>query len=257
MQTPQEQRAFFDQHWLALKAALESGGSAAAIALIDSFTDDLERRVLYVFARQGLVFREWAGKGFDPYIEIADAGIAELLRQADVADDEETRMRRRNGAHIISYNLAADLADCWPGDDQPRSQAHFERGLKAARDCIAWCDPSITDGLARDWWVLGMHQISLGDAHAAVTSFRNSLEFARQFASADPGSLEAEPFAVTLGLGYLALARMISGEKGAQDEYAAAIATFSEQLANELRKEDAKFGIAQLEEVRKRYAAEA
>ena len=257
METYQDQADFFKQHWPAMKDAAEAGGSAGVIGFIAGFDDELQRRVLYAFARMGLAMEDYQGKSFDLLIEVADAGIAEFMAQSEAAEDAETKAKRIDGANMISFNLAADLADCWPGDEAQREPRHFERGLKAAEDCIRWREelkkPPGPRSMA--WWAKGMHQLSLGRPDATA-SFARSLEYAQQ-AAKDEGS-EAEvgagsTFAVILGAGYLGLALEISGQEGGQELYDEAIRTFKVQLEDEATKEDAQFGIDQLEVVKGKY----
>jgi len=256
MKTFQEQKEFFVAKWPAIREAVEAGGGRAVVEYIKGFEDDLERRVLFVFARTGLVMEDWEGKSFDPYIEVCDSGIAEVIRQARGAGDEETQARRINGAHIISYNLAADLADCWPDDEAPRTQAHFERGLKAAEDCLAWCNPTKIDALSMDWWVRGMHQLSLAKRTGTQASWEKSLEYAQ--ASAKAGGMTEEVsteagFGIILGSGYVGLIKAILGKEGGFEQFEEAIGTFTSQMPDEDLRGDAAFGIAQLQCVQGRY----
>ncbi len=256
METYEEQRDFFAKNWPELKAALERDGAPAAVSFIDSFDSDLERRVLFVHARAGLVMDDWEGKSFDAYIEVCDAGTRELLRQAEAADDPNTAAARQRGAHIISYNLAADLADCWPGDDKPRSRAHFERGLQAAADCLRWCEPDNSQGLSIDWWVKGMHELSLGRPAAARDSWQKSLDYARQAATAQdlPTEVSADAgFGVILGSGYAGIGRVASGEPEGGAQLEEAMSAFAAQLEDETKRDDAQFGIDQLEKVSSSY----
>ena len=258
MQTFEEQRAFFKEQWPEMKAAAESGGAETVIEFIQGFDDKLERRVLYMFANQGLVNQEWEGKSFDVYIAVCDAGIAEFLRQAEAADDEETRDKRTDGANIISYNLSADLAECWPGDELPRERQHFERGLKAAEDCIRWREelgkPAGPFSMA--YWAHGMHSLSLGELEASVESFAKSLDYAREAAAAEglPVETSAETsFSMILGAGYLGLARWVAGDGEGQELYEQAIAAFKAQCEDRSKADDAQFGIDQLEVVKAKY----
>jgi hypothetical protein len=258
MQTYEDQLDFFNEHWPQMAEAAERDGAAGVREFIAGFDDELERRVLFMFARQGLGNSEWEGKSFDLLIEVAEAGIEELLRQAEAAPDKETRNKRIDGANVISFNLAADLADCWPGDDLPREQRHFERGLQAAEDCLKWREmlgkPAGPFSMA--FWVHGMHALSLGDTETAIASFESSLENARQAAEDEGVSTEIAPestFGVILEAGYLGLARWKAGEDGGQELYDEAIAAFTAQLGDESKAEDAQFGIDQLETVKARY----
>lgn len=261
MQTFQEQKAFFDEHWPALKQAVELDGSQGAIDFILGFSEDKQRNVLFVFAHFGLVNEDWQGKSFDTYIEVCDAGIAELLRQADAAGDEESRNNRINAANVISYNLAADLAPCWPGDDALRERHHFERGLKASQDCIHWRGvlqkPPMPFSMA--YWAQGIHQLALGDSAAAAESMAKSLDYAKQASAADGGTTEvsaAADFSIILGAAYLGLARWAAGDAKGKVQYEEAITLFKAQLDDAEKKDDAEFGIAQLEIVKAKFVGD-
>jgi hypothetical protein len=92
MESWQEQYDFFMANWPGLRVALEDGGALAGIGWIEkTFTDDLERRVMYAFAKQGLYDGDWEGRNLDLLVSFGDAGIAEMLRQAGAAKDDETR----------------------------------------------------------------------------------------------------------------------------------------------------------------------
>jgi hypothetical protein len=256
MKTFEEQKEFFQANWPAMKEAVESGGGRAAVEYIKAIEDPLERRVLFVFARMGLVMDEWEGKNFDPYIDVVDSGIAEMLTQAREAEDEESRAARINGAHVLSYNLAADLADCWPGDEEARTEAHFERGLKAAEDCLGWCNPSIVQGLAQDWWVRGMHQLSLGKVAGCEASWEKAFEYSQQVAEADGMPTEVSPdagFGVILGSGYVGLIKAIREKPEGFQRFEEALGAFTTQMGDENLRDDAAFGIAQLQTVQGKY----
>jgi hypothetical protein len=258
VETFQEQKAYFQSQWPTLKAALESGGPAAAAGVIREHDDALERRILFMFCRQGINGEDWSGKGWDASVEMAELGIEELLAQADAEEDAELKAKRIDGANIISYNLSADLADCWPGDEEPRDSRHFERGLKAAEDCLRWREELNKPAGPRHmaWWAKGMHEISLGRPTDATESFGRALEFGRQMATESGAESEPGPeggFAPTLSTGYLGLARSLAGDDKGDALYRQAIGGFRSQLEDEARKDDAQFGIEQLETVKARY----
>jgi hypothetical protein len=82
------------------------------------------------------------------------------------------------------------------------------------------------------------------------------LEFAQVAAEEEQQSTKLGPeagFSVILGYGYLGLARWIAGQEDGQPLYGEAISAFEAQLSDEARKEDAQFGIAQLQTVKERY----
>jgi hypothetical protein len=256
VQTFQEQKDWFESQWPALKAALEAGGPEAAAAAIREHDDPRERRVLFMFVRQGMAGDEWRGKGLDATVAMADLAIAEFLAQAEAETDPERRDARIDGANVVSYNLAADLADCWPGDGPRPERRHCERGLKAADDCLRWREqlgkPAGPFSMA--WWARGMHALGLGMTDEAVAAFANSL--ARAEEAADPaarGLDGAGDFGVVLGHGYLGLARAAAGDPEGAALYERAVGAFTAQLEDEAKKDDAAFGIEQLETVHARY----
>ena len=256
MKTFAEQKAFFDGCWPALQAAARAGGAEAVLALIDGQAEDLQRRVLHLFARQGFVLSEWEGKDLALAAAVARGSIDRLVEEARVAGsagDEEGARRRTELANVISYNLAADLADCWPGERPALTKALFEEGLRAAEDCIEWRDELAKGPGASSmaWWAKAMHLLSLGRIEEATNGFHKSLTFAREVAQSD------EDFSVLLGRGYLGLARWIGGEELGREDYQEALAVFESQLAQEESKDDARFGIDQLETVRLRYGPPA
>lgn len=163
-----------------------------------------------------------------------DAKIAE----ARAAIDAHVREGAIDKANVASYNLAADLADCWPDDDVPRMRAHFEAGLRAAEDCVRWREelgkPPDRQSIAH--WAVGMHRFSLGD----VAGARAALERALDLAEADD--------MILLNRGYLALARWRLGEAQAEEDYREAVAGLEA-----LDADDAPYCIAQLEVVRTKY----
>lgn len=261
MQTPQEQKAFYDAKWPELKVAAETHGAQGVIDAIAAHQDPLERRVLHMFVRQGLVMGDWQGKTLDAAVAVAKAGIAEFLQQAEGETNEDDKKKRINGANVISYNLSADLADCWPGDDAPRTKAHFEAGLAAAEDCVRWRrelgNPPHTLSMA--YWAKGMHELSLGQTTASCESFTRSLAEAQESARLEDQTDAVDPagtFSVILGAGYLALAKMARGDEGAEGDYEQALGVFRQQLEDEKKAGDAQFGIDQLETVRTKLQAE-
>jgi hypothetical protein len=256
VKTFQEQKEFFEKNWQGLKAAVEKGGGKQAVDFIEGF-EGLEKRVMYSFARMGLVMGDWQNKNFNDYIFIVDRGISFLENEAKKAPVEE-KEQWLNRMHAMNYNLTADLADCWPGDDQPRTKEHFARGLKAAEECIRLQEnlgqkPGI---LSMDYWAKGMHELSLGEISKAINSWSESFEYAKKDAKDQNKPTDVgkdAPFSVILGLGYLGLARWINNEENGQTQYEEAINAFKAQTEDESLKGDAEFGISQLERVRQNY----
>jgi hypothetical protein len=237
MQTFEDQLVFFNSHWPQLRSALESGGAAAGVAFINgTFSDDLERRVMYFFAKNGMLDAQWPGRNLDAYINVMDAGIAECLRQADAAPDEETKHKRINSANVLSYNLGADLACCWD-DGLTRTPAHFTRGLKCGEDCLRWRlqlgNPPFTFAIAH--WLRGIHRLALGDKSGALADFQESLRYAEVVAadSGKPTDLAGGDSNIVFGHGTVALTQLILGDTAARAEYNQVRSIFAEQLQSE------------------------
>jgi hypothetical protein len=257
MKTFEEQKTFYDEQWPGLAEALSTGGAEAVAAAIREREDELERRVLFMFARQGIMNAVAAPEGFDAIITFAEAGMAEFLAQAEAAENEVERARRTDGANVLSFNLAADLAHCWPGDEAPRQTKHFERGLQAAEDCLRWRqDLGKPPGpFSMAWWAKGMHELSLGRHADSAASFDMALATGQEAAVENGESPDIDAggsFSPLLNAGYLGLARRLNGEPG-DELYDQALTAFRTQLADEKKKDDAQFGIDQLEAVAQRY----
>lgn len=246
-------RAFFASQWPALRAALANGGPAAMVTAVLERESDAERCTLFRFARQGMVFEEWEGKSLDAYVAVVDAARAWLSERAESVPSED-RNDYLGVLAELTFNFAADIADCWPGDDEPRQRAHFERGAEVAEQSVGLRDElDKPDGSKHlGWWAFGYHQLRLGNTAAAVDGMERSLEHARRAAREagdhDEITLQA-PFPVLIGAGYLGLARIADGEPSGPDLYGEALAAFQGQLADPGRKDDAQFGIDQLERV--------
>ena len=259
MKTFQEQKEFFDKNWDGLKSAVEKGGGKEAVKFIEGF-EGVEKRVMYFFARTGLVMNDWENKNFDDYITVAESGISMFANEEKNATEEE-KEKWYQRAHIMNYNLSADLADCWPGDQLPRVKEHFARGLKAAEDCIKLQEKLGNEpvALSMDFWAKGMHELSLGETGKAVESWAESYRYAQQDAEKNDKTTQVTkdaPFGIILGHGYLGLARWINSEKEGRAQYDEAIGTFKAQTEDEATKGDAEFGISQLEKVKQNYLKE-
>ncbi len=250
-----DERAYFSQRWPELRTVLEESGPAGLVATILASDSDAERAALFRFARQGLVLDEWEGKGrLDAYLTVTNAGREWLSERAEAVTPEERKSYLAVLAEL-TFNFAADIADCWPGDDEPRDQRHFQLGMEVAEQSVGLREelgkPDSSKHLG--WWAFGYHQLRLGHTDGAVDGMERSLEHARRAAREagehDEISSQA-PFPVLIGAGYLGLARIADGEPSGPDLYGEAIAAFRAQLTDEERRDDAQFGIDQLERVR-------
>jgi hypothetical protein len=249
---------FPEIHWEEMRTRMEAGGTAAVADFVAGFNDE-ERRKLYSFAQIAFYGREWEGKSFDGYVEVANAGIAEGVRQAEAAASAEDSAKRLDFANVLSYNLSADLAECWPGDTLPRERRHLEAGLKAAEDCIRWRE-ELGKGpgpFAMAYWVKGMHQLSLGDADGAAENFKKSLDYNVEVAKEEGAATEVSPeagFGLILAEGYVGLAEWVKGDDDGKGRYENAVAAFREGAEKYPdKKDDFQFGVDQLEWVKGKF----
>jgi tetratricopeptide (TPR) repeat protein len=204
-------------HLDAMRGAFEAGGAGAVVSFVEGFALPSERRQLYALAMQGLGRQDWPGKTLDGQVALARAAIAEGLRQADSEPDPEEAAKRLDFANALSYDLAADLAPCWPDDARPRERSHHEVGLAAADDCLRWRDrlgkPAGPRSMA--FWARGIHLLALGRRDEALEAFERSRDLAREAAAAEghgTGIDVAGHWSVLLGEGYVELARQGLGD---------------------------------------------
>jgi len=246
-------RSFFDEHWPGLRTVLEQAGPEAMVATILERPGDAERIALLRFMRQGMIMDDWEGKNLDTYLVVADTAI-EWLSERAAASDSADREEFLGPLAELTFNVAADLADCWTGDGELRRADHFERAAEIAEQSVGLREEldKPHGSKALGWWALGYHQLRLDHTDAAVDSMERSLEHARRQAREDGEHDEIgsqAPFAVLIGAGYLGLARIADGEPSGPDLYAETLAAFRAQLADPERAGDAEFGIAQLQRV--------
>jgi len=236
-----------------LAAMFEEGHTEEAVATIMAM-EGAERLDGFDMAREIWVFAPWEGKDLDDYLHLADAGIEEAMRQAREATDSEEIGALVDRANVMSYNLAADLAECWPGDTLARHQRHFERGLAAALQCVEW-RLELEKGaypLYIAYWATGMHQLSLGRDEQALYTLNQALNQAQQHTVDSGLPLGLAPqagFDLILAHGYLGIAQLECGQ-GSQ-QYDLAIRAFEEGIAEYPdRADDYAFGISQLQTAR-------
>jgi hypothetical protein len=249
---------FPENRWDEMRTKMETGGAAAVADFVGGFNDE-ERRKLYSFAQRAFYGREWEGKSFDGYIDIVNAGIAEGIRQAEAEPDPEKSAKLLDYANVLSYNLSADLAECWPGDTLPRERRHFEAGLKASGDCLRWREElgKGPEPFAMAYWAKGMHQLSSGDVDGALDSFKKSydyyVEVAKEHDTTTETAAEAD-FGVILADGYVGLAEWVSGDENGKGRFESALAAFREGAEKyEDKKDDFQFGTDQLEWVKEKF----
>lgn len=183
------------------------------MAAILGKADLLERRVLFMFARNELTLEVVGAEGLDAVIVLVDAAIAENMRQREEESDLSVKERRLDSTIPVSYNLAADLAFCW-NDGFKREKRHFERGLRAGEFCLKWRTwqaKPVARRFAMCHWVCGVHRLALGDAAGARADFEKSMAFDCDAAGVTGAVVdEKTPEAVLLIRGWMAV---VDGEK--------------------------------------------
>ena len=214
---------FPDNQWATLKTRMESDGPERVIEYIETF-DDARRIELYLFARRAFAFQEWEGKNWDGYIAVCCAGIEEMLRQDRVAQ-----------ANVLAYNLAADLAPCWPGDDMVREVQHFEVGVDLADNCLQWRAElgKGPDAFSIAHWVRGVHLLALECVEDAVEAFGESFDCAIEDAEAKGQPVNVVPNApdgLVLASGYWGLGQWVANEAVGERRYREAIETFEKKM---------------------------
>lgn len=114
-------------------------------------------------------------------------------------------------ANVTSYNLSANLADCWFDDRRPRSTRHFKAGVAAAHRCLnlrrQLKKPPLAMAMA--YFVLGVHEYSLGNFKIAETAWLKKLE--NEELSFDKAEQLPDDLNVTLSNGLIGLARIKLG----------------------------------------------
>jgi len=253
-----ERDAFLEENWEEMRKRMETDGPRSTAEFIQTFADS-DRKKLYFFAQRAFGGRSWDGKSLDKTAEIVELGIVELVRQSEAETDPTRSTELLDYANILSFNLSADLADCWPGDDAERNRGHFERGLAAASNCLQW-RKQLRKGpgpFSMAWWAKGMHELSLSRSADAFASFVQSRDYSREQARAgDHGHLiNADGhWSVLLGEGYVGIAAQVSGKDEGRSILEAAFQALEEALEKQpAAKGDIEFCTAQLKKVQSRY----
>jgi hypothetical protein len=247
---------FPEAEWETLKALMETDGPEAVVGYVLAFAEPSDRLTLFYFARPAFAYREWKGKNLDGLVTVGEAGIAEALAQADLAADEGTRRALLEWANTEAYNLSADLAECWPGDDLPREQRHFEKGLELADRCLAW-RRELGEGpfaFSLAYWARGMHELSLWNVEQARADFAAALEQSKTCAAGEGLSADCVTggdFSVILNTGYLGLVRWLQKDPMGPVLYYRALGAFRDSAVDfPETADDSLFGAGQLEKVR-------
>ncbi len=251
-----EVTAFPDTQLDAIREAFERGGAEGVIVFISQFETIDERKALYGAARRVILKR--GEQNLDTVVTLIQKAIADCISASEAEPDPQLAAKIKDTANIFSYNLSADMAECWPEDHNPRSPHHFEIGLAAAEDCLRWRH-ELKKGpwpFSIAWWAKGVHQLSLGRAAEAVESFHQSYHHA-ELVAVGAQKDAATDFGCVLAIGYLSLAKIAAGDPAGAAEFESACDTFRTVAAGEPGEaaDDAEFGLAQLETMHDRLKA--
>ncbi len=234
-------------------------GPDAALSYIDERPPEV-RLELYDVLRAHYVFSGWGGATLDDVAELARTAIDDALSLSEEAVDSALSVSYLEIANVYSFNLAADLAECWPGDTLPREERHFLTGLEAAERCLQWRDDLCRGDypMYMAHWVAGMHLLSLERPEDAMLHLETSLAHAESIAVAEGRPPELGPgagFEVILAHGYIGIAEDMMG-RGAS-RYGEALEAFEGAMeAEPTDADDYAFGLDQLQWARERVMEE-
>jgi hypothetical protein len=243
-----------ETHDAALRAAATAGASVGVIDYVGKLSE-AERLGAYSYAQRLFGPRSDAAISLDEYTCVVRAGIDEAIRRAASTSDREQAARLTDTANVFSFNLLADLAECWPDDDTARERHHFEEGLRAAEDCVRWRDElgKPPDRKAMGWWGKGMHLLSLGRSDDAVDAFATTCRLV--FGGDDFTVSPESSFDQLLYRGYHGIGRIAVGDAAGEEDLSLVRRAFEAQLADEAKREDAQFGLDQLGVVERKIRA--
>lgn len=243
----------FEERWPQLLELFELGGPEKILGHIQASQDPIERRALFLMSSQRISNSQGVTRTLDDVITISRAAITEFCIQSSQETDTEERERRLEGANILSYNLAADLAPCWPEDSESRETRHYEEGIRCAEDCLEWRSLLQKGALpfSMAWWALGTHRCGLSDWTGACEAYEKSLEAAQVDAQENSSPTNVSPessFSINIANGWLEFARWRGGDETSYNRFLEVIAAFRHQIDQKSEsREDALIGIQQLE----------
>lgn len=177
--------------------ALDSGGSGAVVAMLESIDDP---------ALAGLAFDELSRrlyrlrKDVTNMIAVAEAGIAFCLDQARHTKDADRARTLKTTAKTIAFNAGAN---CWPGwgdDGIEIAPAHIRSGLKLAavsRELVRELQLGQKQD-ANGTWLIGALKFAAGEPAAALEHFEDVRSSAES---------RGDTVGALMAAGYCALAR--------------------------------------------------
>ena len=156
-----------------IKSFLEEG-----IAFVHSYLDQnnlvgIERLKVFEAVRSSIDTTYIVDHTLDRMREIYEASISEALA---IADGDEALIEHAN---VLSYNLSANLADCWDDAVEPRTIEHFQAGIVAANRCLELRKKlkKPPAAMAMAFFTLGVHEYSLQHYADAEKAWSQKLEY--------------------------------------------------------------------------------
>lgn len=140
---------------------------------LDELPDSGDRRLFLLDSIRTAIDATYIeNKQLDRMQEIYEACIAEALA---IANGDEKLIQYAN---VTSYNLSANLADCWPDAEEKRFERHFTAGIESARRCldlrVQLKKPPATMAMA--YFILGVHEYSLKQYSKAELAWQSKWE---------------------------------------------------------------------------------
>ena len=188
----------------------------------------------------------------DEIAYLGQMGIADLASLREEFQDERAE-KLLEMINVLSFNLGAEMADCWPGDTRERDDEHLSLGLGLALDCLRMRVSMLKgpEPFALAWWLRGYFEARLGMLDMAGVSLEQALLSAIAMDGSEPKLRplrEDDSFMVLVNAGYLGLVdRLMEAPRG-EMMYDEVIRIFKAQVAaGGEAAQDAEFGIQQLE----------
>ncbi len=197
----------------------------------------------------------------DELAYLGQMGIADLATLREEYQNERAE-KLLEMINVCSFNLGAEMADCWPGDTRERDEEHFSLGLGLALDCLRM-RVSLNKGaepFALAWWLRGYFEARLGMMDMAGVSLEQAFLAALTMDGGERklrALREDDSFMVLINAGYLGLVDRLMGAPRGEALYEDVIRIFRAQVAaGGETAQDAEFGIQQLEIAAERFAEE-
>jgi tetratricopeptide (TPR) repeat protein len=220
----------------AVWSRLETGDSWQAAALVESKGKPLHVAGLYSNLLRDLYFKK---HDIPRMILMGQAGIRYCLSASAAAEKNgtaEDATRLKGIAKEISYNLSVNTWPAWEDEGIVITRSDQRIGLDAARLNLRLAGElkRSPDKVGGAWWLIGVHEIALGEHEKAIKTLQQASESHRT---------AKQPDFEQMCVGYVAIARL---EKDRSDTTAGKQLNDAVAALKQLDTEDAKFFARQL-----------